>query len=157
MRPTGADANNMNHRNNGPYLGKLFTHSDERGSLGVAEFSGLPFVPKRFFWLHAVSEGSTRASHGHRECEQLVFVQQGTISGFTLDATNSRMSLNSGSPISCMSRRDTGFNWRTSPTLRSLAFSPAILSTPMSTSTVPTNSTPRAIRAQRRSSRPQPR
>jgi hypothetical protein len=96
MRPTGADANNMNHRNNGPYVGKLFTHSDERGSLGVAEFSGLPFVPKRFFWLHAVSEGSTRASHGHRECEQLVFVQQGTVSGFTLDATNSRMSFELG-------------------------------------------------------------
>lgn len=82
----------MNHSNDEPYVGKLFTHSDNRGNLGVAEFSGLPFVPQRFFWLHAVSEGSTRASHGHRECEQFVFVQQGTVSGFTLNAINSRMS-----------------------------------------------------------------
>ena len=73
-----------------PSTGRLFTHSDERGGLGVAEFANLPFIPRRFFWLFGVTAGETRANHGHRECDQFVFVQQGSVSGFTLDSAGGR-------------------------------------------------------------------
>jgi UDP-2-acetamido-3-amino-2,3-dideoxy-glucuronate N-acetyltransferase len=79
-----------------PVAGELFTHSDGRGKLGVAEFAELPFVPRRFFWLFGVTVGETRANHGHRECEQFVFVQQGRVDGFTLDSEGSRFNFRLG-------------------------------------------------------------
>ena len=83
-------SDNVNSAGQEPVTGELFTHSDGRGELGVAEFTALPFVPKRFFWLFGVTTGETRANHGHRECEQFVFVQQGRVNGFTLDSEGSR-------------------------------------------------------------------
>lgn len=80
----------MNQHGENPILGTFPVFSDDRGSLGVAEFSGLPFVPLRFFWISEVQAGETRANHGHRECAQLVFAQQGSVSGFTLDAAGDR-------------------------------------------------------------------
>ena len=78
----------MNHLGQEPRVGRFFTHCDGRGDLGVSEFDSLPFAPQRFFWIHNVSEGETRANHGHRECEQLVFVQSGSVSGSTIDAND---------------------------------------------------------------------
>lgn len=80
----------MNSMGQEPSTGRLFTHSDGRGGLGVAEFANLPFAPRRFFWLFSVADGETRANHGHRECEQFVFVQQGSVAGFTLDSAGRR-------------------------------------------------------------------
>ena len=42
------------------------------------------------FWIFDVAPGETRANHGHRVCEQVVFVQIGTVTGFTLDATGAK-------------------------------------------------------------------
>jgi hypothetical protein len=63
---------------------------DPRGSLGVTEFGQIPFVPQRIFWIFGVAEGETRANHGHRECEQLVFVQQGSIGALTINQHGDR-------------------------------------------------------------------
>jgi len=73
-----------------PEVSRLFTHVDDRGSLAVSEFSDLPFQPRRFFWLFGVATGETRANHGHRECEQYVFVQQGRVGGYTIDRSGQR-------------------------------------------------------------------
>jgi hypothetical protein len=80
----------MNQFGQQPTLGSFPVFRDSRGALGVAEFDGLPFAPRRLFWIFDVAADETRANHGHRECEQLVFVQQGTVTGFTLDAAGVR-------------------------------------------------------------------
>ena len=38
------------------------TFTDERGSLSVLE-NGLPFAPKRVFWLHHIATGAERVAH----------------------------------------------------------------------------------------------
>ncbi len=80
----------MNHLGQEPLLGTFPVFRDPRGALGAAEFDGLPFPPRRMFWIFEVASGETRANHGHRECEQVVFVQQGSVTGFTLDAAGTR-------------------------------------------------------------------
>jgi len=62
-------------------FGSFPIHRDSRGVLVVAEFTPLPFVPRRLFWLLDITSGETRANHAHRVCEQLVFVQAGSVSG----------------------------------------------------------------------------
>ncbi|MCE9623089.1 MAG: FdtA/QdtA family cupin domain-containing protein [Actinomycetia bacterium] len=80
----------MNRNGQQPALGSFPVHRDPRGALGVAEFAGLPFQPQRMFWIFDVAADETRANHGHRVCEQLVFVQQGSVTGFTVDADRAR-------------------------------------------------------------------
>jgi len=46
--------------------------SEADGLLGVMEFAGLPFIPKRFFWLSAVNGSAIRADHAHRTCHQML-------------------------------------------------------------------------------------
>ena len=55
----------------------LFTET--RGLLGVTEFSQLPFVPKRMFWITGVPPGASRAGHAHRTCTQLLIGLSGSI------------------------------------------------------------------------------
>lgn len=55
----------------------LFTET--RGLLGVTEFSQLPFVPKRMFWISRVPSGASRAGHAHRTCTQLLIGLSGSI------------------------------------------------------------------------------
>lgn len=38
------------------------TFTDERGSLTVLE-NGLPFAPKRVFWMHHIAAGAERGAH----------------------------------------------------------------------------------------------
>lgn len=52
---------------------------DADGKLGVTEFLGCPFTPRRFFWLTGVKSNSTRADHAHRSCHQLLICQQGEL------------------------------------------------------------------------------
>jgi UDP-2-acetamido-3-amino-2,3-dideoxy-glucuronate N-acetyltransferase len=80
----------MNRFGQEPTLGTFPVYRDPRGALGVTEFAGLPFQPRRMFWVFDVAADETRANHGHRECEQLAFVQQGTVKGFTLDAAGTQ-------------------------------------------------------------------
>lgn len=80
----------MNRFGQEPALGAFPVFRDSRGALGAAEFADLPFVPRRVFWLFDVAADETRANHGHRQCEQLVFVQQGTVVGFATDAAGAK-------------------------------------------------------------------
>jgi UDP-2-acetamido-3-amino-2,3-dideoxy-glucuronate N-acetyltransferase len=49
------------------------------GLLGVMEFAGLPFVPKRFFWLSAIDGNAIRADHAHRTCYQMLVCLAGSL------------------------------------------------------------------------------
>lgn len=55
----------------------LFTET--RGLLGVTEFSQLPFMPKRMFWITGVPSGASRAGHAHRTCIQLLIGLSGSV------------------------------------------------------------------------------
>lgn len=55
----------------------IFTEA--RGLLGVTEFSQLPFLPKRMFWISGVPSGISRAGHAHRTCTQLLIGMSGLI------------------------------------------------------------------------------
>lgn len=60
-------------------LKKASLFSDNRGSLGVIEFTNLPFEPKRFFWIYDVPNLVSRAGHGHRTCSQILFCLKGCV------------------------------------------------------------------------------
>ena len=52
---------------------KIFFPKDSDGSLGVIEFSGLDFIPARFYWITNIPEGLVRGRHAHKQLKQ-VFV-----------------------------------------------------------------------------------
>jgi len=56
---------------------RVITEAD--GLLGVMEFAGLPFVPKRFFWLSAIDGNAIRADHAHRTCHQMLVCLAGSL------------------------------------------------------------------------------
>ncbi len=62
----------------------LPTHKDCRGSLTLIDrdtsYTSLPFVPKRCFWIHSVSNNGTRGEHAHRTCWELVVPVHGSFS-----------------------------------------------------------------------------
>lgn len=55
------------------------TFSEPSGVLGVMDFSSLPFVPQRFFWLFDVERNAIRANHAHRRCHQFIVCQRGNV------------------------------------------------------------------------------
>ena len=57
-------------------------HEDKRGSLCFAEWTDLPFEPKRIFWIHDVKPGQSRGKHAHKECEEVVFAVSGSFDMF---------------------------------------------------------------------------
>ncbi len=59
--------------------------SDERGSLCVAEWSDLPFEPRRAFWIYGVGKGKTRAGHAHALCAEVIFCVRGSFDIFVDD------------------------------------------------------------------------
>ena len=56
---------------------KLFSEQD--GTLGVVEFDGLPFTPRRYFWLTEIDGDTVRANHAHRTCHQMLICLAGTL------------------------------------------------------------------------------
>lgn len=74
--------NNKKLTEKGYGLVHLSEHIDERGSLSFAEWSHLPFAPKRVFWIYDVQEGKTRGGHAHRTCAEVVFAVQGSFDMF---------------------------------------------------------------------------
>lgn len=63
----------------------LLKSVDHRGMLSALEFSDLPFVPRRAFWIRNMPEGSVRGGHAHRRCHQWVVWVSGT---FDIRAVN---------------------------------------------------------------------
>ena len=60
-----------------PSWARVITEAD--GLLGVTEFSNLPFVPQRFFWLSSIEGDAIRADHAHRTCHQLLVCLAGSL------------------------------------------------------------------------------
>lgn len=57
----------------------LAVATDDRGSIGIAEFSELPFLPRRAYIIHHVPSEKVRAAHAHRECHQLLIAASGSL------------------------------------------------------------------------------
>ena len=60
-----------------PYLYRVPTFTDERGSLSVADALDVPFAVKRLFWVY--DSDKNRGGHAHKECEQMLFCVSGSI------------------------------------------------------------------------------
>ena len=53
--------------------------SDSRGRINFLEVGkGLPFPPKRLFWLHHIAPSHWRGRHGHRESELVLVAVNGS-------------------------------------------------------------------------------
>lgn len=48
-------------------------------SLSVLEFSFLPWIPKRIYWLDTFVDGATRGLHAHKKLNQLFIVMRGSV------------------------------------------------------------------------------
>jgi oxalate decarboxylase/phosphoglucose isomerase-like protein (cupin superfamily) len=76
-----------------PFAGKglrAHVHTEHDGSLGVIEFADTPFQPQRFFWLSGIDPETTRASHAHRKCHQLLMCLAGEMTASITTATGER-------------------------------------------------------------------
>ncbi|HET7728400.1 MAG TPA: WxcM-like domain-containing protein [Usitatibacter sp.] len=61
---------------------------DMRGSLAVAELGrGLPFAPKRIFFVFEVPSAEVRGEHAHRSCHQFLVCVRGSVSVLVDDGT----------------------------------------------------------------------
>lgn len=65
---------------------------DHRGCLTVCEHEaeGLPFRPRRTFWITGVPESEERGYHAHRTCTELVVAASGSVSIELSDAEGSQ-------------------------------------------------------------------
>jgi len=64
---------------------------DLRGNLAVGEFGeDFPFVPKRFFIVFGVPDGTSRGEHAHKGCHQFLICAQGRCSVLIDDGAVSR-------------------------------------------------------------------
>ena len=64
---------------------------EHRGNLVEIDFSSLPFVPRRIFYVSNVPAGTVRGEHAHREGQQIIFCVSGQVnvelrSGSTLES-----------------------------------------------------------------------
>jgi dTDP-4-dehydrorhamnose 3,5-epimerase-like enzyme len=64
----------------GVTLHELTNARDLRGSLMAAEFTALPFPPRRLFTVYDVPSESVRGAHAHRECSQFLVCLAGAVS-----------------------------------------------------------------------------
>ena len=68
---------------------KLPLVEDMRGNLSVAEIEkGLPFLPKRVFWVFDVPDQRVRGEHAHREQSQFIVCLRGSLSVIVDDGEN---------------------------------------------------------------------
>ena len=73
----------------GVSLVKLPLIEDMRGNLSVAEIeNGLPFSPKRCFWIFDVPDKRVRGEHAHREQYQFIVCLKGSFSVLVDDGKN---------------------------------------------------------------------
>ena len=62
-------------------LRQFFKVDDARGPLWVAQHTtGLPFEPKRFFFIRDVPPDTTRGGHAHKELQELLVCLRGSVS-----------------------------------------------------------------------------
>lgn len=59
--------------------GRLRSFDDARGSLVPFDLDGFGMSVRRFFWIHDVPPGATRAGHGHTESLEVLVVLTGSV------------------------------------------------------------------------------
>jgi len=59
--------------------GTLAEFSDDRGCLVPVDLVEFEMEAQRFFWIHDVPPGATRAGHGHLRSRQVIFVVRGSV------------------------------------------------------------------------------
>ena len=52
---------------------------DNRGSLYVVNFSDLPFMPQRIFYIKDVPTFEDRGNHAHKSCHQILIALNGSV------------------------------------------------------------------------------
>lgn len=60
-------------------IDKFPIYCDCRGDLVPVEFSKIPFIPKRIFYVQNVPENMVRGEHGHFKCKQYYICVTGII------------------------------------------------------------------------------
>jgi hypothetical protein len=71
-------------------LRKLRKAVDMRGSLVAAEFTDLPFMPRRTFVVYGVPSKEVRGEHAHRVCEQFLVCLSGSVTVLADDGVERR-------------------------------------------------------------------
>jgi dTDP-4-dehydrorhamnose 3,5-epimerase-like enzyme len=62
------------------YIFNVEDYSDPNSAkLNVMEFSGLPWSPKRIYWLTDFTNSSTRGNHAHRQLSQVFLMLKGSV------------------------------------------------------------------------------
>jgi len=56
---------------------KLKDHDARNGILNAIDFTSLPFVPKRCFYVYGVTDNEERGLHAHYKTEQILFCLKG--------------------------------------------------------------------------------
>lgn len=59
--------------------GTFKTHKDERGSLTPVNLTVFNRKIRNIFWISDVTQGATRAGHGHKKSHQLLIVMCGEV------------------------------------------------------------------------------
>jgi UDP-2-acetamido-3-amino-2,3-dideoxy-glucuronate N-acetyltransferase len=75
--PSSAGVGITETRVRGVTIHGLTYASDLRGALTAAEFTNLPFAPRRLFTVYSVPSESVRGSHAHRACSQFLICMAG--------------------------------------------------------------------------------
>ena len=70
--------------------GTFVTHTDERGSLTPVDLTLINQKIGNFFWISNVTEGATRAGHGHKKSHQLLMVMSGKVDLEIVEPTQDR-------------------------------------------------------------------
>lgn len=65
---------------------------DLRGALTICEYTELPFLPKRVFFVSDVAPGLFRGAHAHKTCSQFLLCVQGSLTCL-LDDGHERLSV----------------------------------------------------------------
>ncbi|CAN5520552.1 N/A [soil metagenome] len=73
----------------GVRLVELNQISADNGMLVIGEVPGqLPFSVERIFTLFNIPDGEVRGTHAHRQCEQFLICQRGSVTAVVDDGTN---------------------------------------------------------------------
>ena len=62
-----------------PHIIDIFTHSDQRGHLGVIEEKDIPFAIKRIYYLYEVPDNEVRGVHAHKQLQQIMVAMHGSV------------------------------------------------------------------------------
>jgi dTDP-4-dehydrorhamnose 3,5-epimerase-like enzyme len=80
---------------------QLPEHADPRGTLVAFDGDGLPFAPRRVFFVHSAAVGSVRGQHAHRRGQQVLCCLAGSVA-VELRLGGATQSLVLGSPRSAL-------------------------------------------------------